>query len=321
MASVDSGNGNCPRVLFVDDEARVVRSLRALFRDMAVWTTTEPTEAPAIAESNDIDVIVCDQRMPRMRGVEVLREVKRRAPRAMRVLLTGYSDFELVVGSVNEGEVFRFINKPWDNEHLRETVSLAADIARRAPPAMEPEAVEEASEEPPEEVAEAAQVLVLSQNARTHDRLRDILGERYQLRIAGDGKRALQLMERQETAAVIADAVAVDDEITQLLKALKQYHPHIPTLVITERSKAQTIINLINEGQVYRLLLKPIRPNMCRLNVASAFERYARLKQNPEAASRYHVDAQPEGLSESLLERVKRLPARLIGSRATAHFF
>ena len=121
------------RVLFVDDEARITRALRALFRDLEVFVTNDPAEAPRIATEKDVDVVVCDQRMPGLTGVDCLREIRQLAPRAMRILLTGFSDLKAVLGSVNEGEVFRFVSKPWDNRELREIVTTAGRIARETP--------------------------------------------------------------------------------------------------------------------------------------------------------------------------------------------
>ena len=135
-------NNGLLRVLFVDDEARIVRALKALFRDVEVYSTSDPREAPALAKQHDIDVIVCDQRMPEMLGVEVLREIKHGQPRAMRVLLTGYSDLKSVLGSVNDGEVYRFVNKPWVNNDLRQLVLDAGRIAREAPVDMTIDEVE-----------------------------------------------------------------------------------------------------------------------------------------------------------------------------------
>ena len=100
------------RVLFVDDEERILRALRALFRDADVYTTANPREAPKLAKEHDVDVVVCDQRMPEVLGVDVLREIRQVAPRAIRILLTGYADLKAVLSSVNEGEVYRFVNKP-----------------------------------------------------------------------------------------------------------------------------------------------------------------------------------------------------------------
>lgn len=92
--------------------------------------TTDPQEALAIVAREPVHVVVSDQRMPLMRGAELLRRIKETSPSTMRLLLTGYSELDAVLASVNEGEIFRFINKPWDASELRSTVQQAAAIAQ-----------------------------------------------------------------------------------------------------------------------------------------------------------------------------------------------
>lgn len=302
------------RILCIDDEARILRALKALFREHDVHVTSEPKLAIRWAKEKDIDVIVCDQRMPQMLGVEVLREIKTLHPRALRILLTGYSDLSAVLASVNEGEVFRFINKPWDNEELRRVVQEAANIARDVPPpSLEPITEKEKSE-----ARENAGVLVIEDDPETQARLREILGGHYQVRFATTADRALQLLEQHETGVVISEAETSAGDWTQLIKVLKRYHPEIPTVVITDRANAQLAIDLINEGQVYRMLLKPVRMGTCRLSVESAIGHYWQLKKNPQALRRFAVvDAKPAALpswfNTSLLNRIKQLPSRLLG--------
>ena len=120
-----------PAVLFVDDEQRVLNSMRALFRrDYDVHITTRGSEAIELLQQKTIDVIVADQRMPEMTGVEVLGAGKKVSPNTVRILLTGYADLDAIEGSINVGEVFRFLSKPCPPNHLRETLKLAVDIAR-----------------------------------------------------------------------------------------------------------------------------------------------------------------------------------------------
>ena len=127
------------RILFVDDEKRVLNAMRGLFRrDYELFLSTEGAEAIRIATENDIDVIVADQRMPGMTGVEVLAEIKERSPRTVRILLTGYADPAAVEGSINVGEVFRFLSKPCPPKVLRETLSLAISAARTTPDTAAP---------------------------------------------------------------------------------------------------------------------------------------------------------------------------------------
>jgi len=119
------------RILFVDDEKRVLNSMRGLFRrDYELFLTTEGQTAVEIAREKSIDVIVADQRMPGMNGTEVLGKIKQLSPRTVRILLTGYADPEAVEGSINIGEVFRFLSKPCPPQLLRETLKLAIAAAR-----------------------------------------------------------------------------------------------------------------------------------------------------------------------------------------------
>lgn len=307
------------RVLCIDDEARILRALKALFRDMDVSITTDPVEAIRWASERDIDVIVCDQRMPKMQGIEVLREVRLAHPRAMRILLTGYADLNAVLGSVNEGEVFRYINKPWDNTELRATVLQAARIARDTP-AIADKPVDEFDRE---QARRQVGVLVIEDDPETQQRMREILQPHYQVRFVTSPERALHVLEQHETGVIISETAGQHGDFTALIKALKQYHPHIATVVVTDRANANVAIDLINEGQVFRLLLKPVRMGSCRLSVDAAVGRYWQLKQNPQAARRFAVtprtDAQmPSWLAGSLLQRIRLLPSRLLGL-ARAH--
>lgn len=118
-------------ILFVDDEKRVLNSMRGLFRrDFELFLTTEGATAVKIAAENSIDVIVADQRMPGMNGTEVLGRIRQLSPRTVRILLTGYADPSAVEGSINIGEVFRFLSKPCPPQLLRETLELAIAAAR-----------------------------------------------------------------------------------------------------------------------------------------------------------------------------------------------
>jgi serine/threonine-protein kinase len=305
------------RILLVDDEARILRALKALLRDFTTFETTDPLTAAALAKQHDVDVVICDQRMPEKPGIDVLRDLKESHPRAMRVLLTGYSDLKAVLGSVNESEVFRFVNKPWNNTELKALIAEAGQIAREAPVIIK-DAL------PPVEHDRARSqvgVVVIEGDTAVQQRLREILQPYYKVNFANNAERALQIMEQNETGVVISETESGRSDLTGLLKALKQHHPHIATVVMTERANAQTAIELINEGQVYRMLIKPVRMGTCRLSVDSAIGRYWQLKQNPQAARRYTAASpSPDSLYSSLrlpaalLNRIRSLPGRLLGN-------
>lgn len=301
------------RVLFVDDEARITRALRALFRDVETYVTNDPAEAPRIATEHDIDVVVCDQRMPGITGVDCLREIRQLAPRAMRILLTGFSDLKAVLGSVNESEVFRFVSKPWDNRELRDIVTTAGRIARETP-ALGADVLAPRDQD---EARESVGVLVIEDDAASQQRLREFLQPHYHVRFASSTERALQILEQHETGVVVSATESAQGDLTGLVKALKHYHPHIATIVVTDRANSQLAIDLINEGQVYRMLLKPLRMGSCRLSVDAAIARYWQLKRAPAAVRRISVLPRTDNVvplaavSDSLLARIRQLPSRI----------
>jgi len=116
-------------VLYVDDEQNNLLSFKAAFRrEFNVYTAISGHEALEIVKNEDIDIIITDQRMPNMTGVEFLQHVIPIAPNPIRILLTGYSDINAVVDAINKGEVYRYLTKPWDNEFLKTTIRQAHEV-------------------------------------------------------------------------------------------------------------------------------------------------------------------------------------------------
>lgn len=113
-------------LLLVDDEPGVLRSLQRIFMDenYRILTAGDAVRALELLASNSVHLVISDHRMPGMTGAELLRQVKERWPQVIRIMLTGYADVQSIMGAVNEGAVFKFITKPWNDEDLRLTVSL-----------------------------------------------------------------------------------------------------------------------------------------------------------------------------------------------------
>lgn len=107
-------------VLLVDDEESILSSLVRLFRneDYEIFRATSGMEGLRIAEKNEISLVISDNRMPGMTGVDFLSQMKKIQPDAVRIMLTGYADLETSIAAINKGEVFRFITKPWKGEEL-----------------------------------------------------------------------------------------------------------------------------------------------------------------------------------------------------------
>src|SRR5437868_14707228 len=114
-------------ILVVDDETHVVRSLEIGFMDhYEVLTAASGEQALAILEERpDVGVVLSDQRMPGMTGVELLSRSRQTHPDAVRILLTGFTDVEALVDAINEAQVYRYVPKPWEPRDLELTVERA----------------------------------------------------------------------------------------------------------------------------------------------------------------------------------------------------
>jgi response regulator RpfG family c-di-GMP phosphodiesterase len=114
-------------ILLVDDEPEILFSLRGLLRkEFELYTAESGAEALAILRQHPVHVIMTDQRMPQMTGVELLARVKAKYPQAVRMLFTGFADLESIIAAINQGHIFGFLKKPWQPEELEMAVRQAA---------------------------------------------------------------------------------------------------------------------------------------------------------------------------------------------------
>lgn len=118
-------------ILIVDDEIRVIKSLmRVLDSEFyCIFSTTSPEEAIGILEQHKIDVVVSDQRMPNISGLELLKYSKKISPWTVRILMTAYSDIDIVISSINDGNIFYYVSKPWDNESFKAVIKRAVEYS------------------------------------------------------------------------------------------------------------------------------------------------------------------------------------------------
>lgn len=305
-----------PTVLLVDDEERVLRSLSLLFRPhFQVLTTTNGYEAERLVRERRVHVIVSDQRMPIMEGIEVLRRVRRASPHTQRLLLTGYADLQAVIDSINDGEVFRYLNKPWQMHEMLHAVRRAADIA------LSLEATEAASEEEPaagapvgDEPEPEPAVLVLDEDPETLALLRTVVAPGQALHHRTDLDQAFALLADQEDIGILVCDVRLGGaDISAAIQALKRAHPALLTILVSPVRDVEILGRLINRGQIYRFLPKPVRRAMLKMSLEAAARRHRLLRHHPEARAASAPDPAPErdpGLSRRLFGYLERLRQR-----------
>ncbi len=114
-------------LLIVDDEPDVCDSVHDLLRrEFRVLKAHSGQEGFQLMQEEEVHIIMTDQRMPQVSGVELLTKVKARNPQAVRMLFTGYADLESIIAAINQGHVYQFLKKPWQPEELLEAVRQAA---------------------------------------------------------------------------------------------------------------------------------------------------------------------------------------------------
>ncbi|MFN5628187.1 MAG: response regulator [Bacteroidota bacterium] len=118
-----------PLVLYVDDEDNNLNAFRAGYRrDFEIYTASSALEGLKILEQHEIPVLITDQRMPEVLGTELLAEAVQKFPDQMRILLTGFSDIDALKDAVNRGQIYKYMQKPWNHDELKETINMAAQI-------------------------------------------------------------------------------------------------------------------------------------------------------------------------------------------------
>lgn len=113
-----------PMILIVDDEPSIRTALMRLMASQGFMILTASNSREALETVNKlrVDVVICDERMPGMTGSRLLQHLKRSHPNTVRILLTGHADIHAVASAVNQGEIFRFYTKPWDDDMLMEGI-------------------------------------------------------------------------------------------------------------------------------------------------------------------------------------------------------
>jgi len=349
-----------PRLLFVDDEQRVLNSMRIMFRrQFDLFLASHGAEALDIVRDKDIDVIVADHRMPKMTGVEVLSRVRTLSPRTVRILLTGYADLDAVEGSINESEVFRFLTKPCAPQQLRETIELAAKLARETPaptPAEETlspadtveiilqddtvtEVTTSASsgqsertssttimERPrfaptPAPAAAAAPavrpklatglgVVVFSMDSEVIEMVQKAVRGRLPVYTAGNIVQVVKCLIEHRPKVLVTDMSEDKATIQSMTARLKEHLPQLVTIAVSQHRDVLDMVWLINHGQIFRFLRKPLSAGRTAISLQAALQHHRLLLKNPELAKRYEVDANAaseSGVMDGVLSKLKSL--------------
>lgn len=117
------------KILCVDDEQNILNVFKRVFLDnnYMILCATSGQDGLKMLEQEDVQIVISDYRMPVMNGIEFLKEVCKRWPQTVRIMLSGYADTAAVVSAINEGQIYKFIPKPWNDDELKVTISNAIE--------------------------------------------------------------------------------------------------------------------------------------------------------------------------------------------------
>jgi DNA-binding NtrC family response regulator len=361
---VPTTGGERARLLFVDDEQRVLNSMRIMFRrQFDLFLASHGAEALDIVKDKNIDVIVADHRMPRMTGVEVLSKVRAMSPRTVRILLTGYADLDAVEGSINESEVFRFLTKPCAPKQLRETIELAAKLARETPaPEAQPElapaetleiimeadtvtevgpngarestakrpqaasqrldstarmhAPQFATQPVPADTATPMKsatgglgIVVFSSDSEVINVVQQAVRGRLPVYNAGNVVHVVKILTEHRPGVLVTDVSEDKATIQAMTARLKEHLPELVTIAVSQHRDVLDMVWLINHGQIFRFLRKPLSAGRCAISLQAALQHHRMLLKNPELVKRHEVDAAPEstGVVDGVLAKLKSI--------------
>jgi response regulator RpfG family c-di-GMP phosphodiesterase len=300
-----------PKILLVDDEERILRSLNMLLRTQyQIFATSDGNEALQILRQEKIHVIISDQRMPIMSGTELLRQARDIAPDTIRILLTGYSDADAALDALNEGEIFRYISKPWGSKELRETIAQAVDIAGNLETLPQEASLNVPSfllDQPEIIVDKRLSCLVLDRDEDTYLVVKDILGASRDVYWSQDLESALHILTSKSIAIMVTELSLGDTDLSSMIKTLKQEHPELLTIVLTNFKDTARLVELINQAQVFRYLPKPVRKGLLGRNIESSITRH------------YSLQAQPLRLQTQIVEKTVD-PIQKVESSKVAEF-
>jgi DNA-binding NtrC family response regulator len=298
------------QVLCVDDEPSILRSLQWLLKkEFDVKIAASGHEALDMVRQSDFDVIISDQRMPGMMGSEFLREARKVSPRSMRILLTGYSDLQAILRSVNDGEVFRFVNKPWNIKELPKIIADAATIARSHSGEVMPLAHDEDIKLDTGEES----ILLIDDDPQMRQLISEAVGSELKITQATTLAEAVAVFDEQNVGIILSDTRVGNLDTTTMLKVLKYEHPDVVTVVYTASADAVDVITLINQGQIFRFIPKPVKSVMLKQALMAAALKRRQLRDSPDSANRHKVDAVDAAVKENMFKIIQQSAVAVVG--------
>jgi serine/threonine-protein kinase len=251
----------------------------------------------------------------------------------VRILLTGYADLDAVEGSINDCEVFRFLTKPCPPEQLRETLSVAVQVAQQsqataadiepdpatdlaAPPAAAeaPETRQRTSAAQPklpvsrERLMQGLGIVVFTNDEEVLTTVQLAVRGRLPVYSASNIVKVVKILTEFRPGVLLTDISDDKGTIQSMTARLKEHLPELVTIAVSPHRDVLDMVWLINHGQIFRFLRKPLSPGRCVVSLQAALKHHRMLLKNPDMVQRHRVDASDEtGLMSGMMAKLKNV--------------
>ena len=314
-------------IAFIDDQPEIVSSLKRIYRNdrktHQIFTTVNQQELLDFVKNNRVHVVVSDMQMPGMSGSELLKEVRRISPNTIRILLTGFAEKQNILKCINDAQAFRFVTKPWDNENLKTIIALSAHISKELYNFNSVHTILEQDEN-------KSVLFIGNKKEAIYQQIKNQVDHIYSALTPSES--VVNLSQNPEINVIVLHEKSYNEKNTHshynsfltLIKYLKKKRPNLISIVTGHCNDADAAINLINEGQIYRLLEEPVSEKVIQNSIDDALKYANLLIEQPELMVQHIVDDIDEAqfeelekvvdlsmmdkLSQNLSNLVKKLP-------------
>ena len=304
-------------ILLVDDEPMVLSSLsRLLEDDYVVHTANGGLQALEVVKREPIKVVISDQRMPGMLGHEVLRHIKHISPNTIRMLLTGYSDLDAIISSVNAGEIFRYINKPWKADNICNLVKLGIQIYDRITQLQAKGHAKAESQKIPTRVhieveEKHGSVLFVDYDESEVKMLVEKFSKGFDVSGVSSIDEAFKELAKRPVSVIVSNINFGDVDGISFLNTIRQEYPQVVTVILTEVKDATLAVRSINELNVFKYLVKPTSDDIIEKTLSEAIEKNKLYTKAPDTNIRQTAETiAPEMMTKKIEESTLRLRLR-----------
>jgi len=270
--------GQPPKILVVDDEPRVLRSLQAALRSKFEVITAEGAEQAKqiLADAENIDIVVSDERMPHCTGLELLQWCRENRPDCIRILLSS-TDFAKKRDAISAADVYRCIPKPWNIQEFTEVLNRAALVTEK----QKRRAVKERDSNKREQrsgLSRHRALAILDQDATYREAFKQVVDDITELSdvYCFDSAETVSATMQHATniGIVVIDPAAGDEAAVDLIQDIKKRNPGVAVIVTSNPSSLSEFMPKVSEREVHNFIAKPLSAKRIQPVVADALKHH-----------------------------------------------